>query len=148
MFVHSSSGIDALLERMTLETDVRQALYNRAGAALVERVNEELLHFPFDLACDENESDLPHRRTWSGREQLLFPLGEFRHVWLGGLSGRTTLYIARGGLLFEYGPGYTSQDALPSAVAINQIALRQVAVISMSFADLRTCLELLQRVWI
>lgn len=46
----------------------------------------------------------------SGREICLFPLGDFRDIWLGSLSGHSTLYLGEDGHLYEYGPVDTSLD--------------------------------------
>jgi len=88
--------------------------------------------------------DLSSRRIVF-RNVRLFPLGEFRYVWLELISGRTILYYGDDGRLYEYGPSILSSGELTKPTQNNSISLRPLNIDKLEYGDLMLLQELVQR---
>jgi hypothetical protein len=90
------------------------------------------------------------RRGWNMLR--LFPLGDYRPVWLPPLAGYTTLYIGRDRRLYEYGPkrlrGKHSSRNRGERIIANHMKLRRIAISRLKEEELQACLILLSRFWI
>lgn len=121
------------------------------GRAEARRLVEvDIAGFPRIVFRDEGLPRLTE--LWSCK---LFPLGDFRPIWLGSVKGYTTLYIGSDGSLYEYGPRVRQPDwfdpdesVWKPTLADNHMELRRVYLSDMSVADLCECSVLLRRVWL
>ena len=112
---------------------------------LLEDVRSGIHEIPFVLLEDE---ELPKHKVSHRHYVRLFPLGEYRRIWLERLTGRTTLYIGSDRCLYEYGPAYTREDESDSPLVDNLMTLRLVEIDNLETYGLGLVRDLLWRVWL
>lgn len=133
------------LEALAIGAKAIDAARERAKHEYLSTVLTEMEEFPPEAF---EHGELPTYKAWLRSRVRLFPLGEFRRVWLEPLKGRTTLYIGSDRRLYEYGPRVISSHDMPSPVAGNPVKLRMLHPDELSLGDLLTCRELLRRIWL
>lgn len=120
-------------------------LRSRARLEVLARVRQEMAEFPAILLEDDA---LPvHKQALRPRVRL-FPLGDYRYVWLEPMKGRTTLHMGSDGNLYEYGPEFVRSSDLPTPITDNPMKVRVISPEKLTLAELQECCSLLRSIWI
>jgi len=119
-----------------------------ARTKLCEQVQREV-HGLTPHMNDMFDGELPTGIV-SGRRIHLFPLGDFRDVRVGPLSGQSTLYLGGNGRLYEYGPVDTVSDTPVDRLQKHQLVIRLqlVDVTRLAYYELMIVRDLIRQIGI